>query len=117
MIAIRSDTKVYIAPGVTDMRKAINGLSVLVSQVYELDPFSGAIFVFCNRTRSNLKIIYWERNGFWLLQKRLEKGKFHWPETEGEVSAITLRELSWLLDGLNPKTVKGHPELAYSTIF
>jgi transposase len=76
--------KVYLAPGYTDMRKAINGLSILVEQL-ELDPFSGHLFVFCNRSRKILKILYWDRNGFCLWHKRLEKQRFKWPETS-EVS-------------------------------
>ena len=70
-----SPTRVFIAPGVTDMRKAINGLSLLVTDQMELDPFSGHLFAFCNRKRDMVKILYWDRNGFCLWQKRLEKDR------------------------------------------
>ena len=85
--------KVYLAIGNTDMRKAINGLSILVESNMDLDPFSGHLFVFCNRGRNILKILYWDRNGFCLWQKRLEKDRFRWPETEREVLNIGHREM------------------------
>jgi transposase len=72
-------TRVYLVLGNTDMRKAINGLSILVESHLQLDPFSGHLFVFCNRRRNILKILYWDRNGFCLWQKRLEKHDFKWP--------------------------------------
>lgn len=68
--------KVYLAMGNTDMRKSINGLSILVSENLELDPFSGHLFAFCNKKRNMLKILYWDRNGFCLWHKRLEKRKY-----------------------------------------
>ncbi|WP_221900084.1 IS66 family insertion sequence element accessory protein TnpB [Bathymodiolus platifrons methanotrophic gill symbiont] len=70
---------VYLATGVTDMRKSINGLSLIVSEQFGHDPFNGSVFVFCNRSRDKLKILYWECNGFWLYYRRLDKGKFKWP--------------------------------------
>ena len=73
--------RVYLALGSTDLRKAINGLSVLVEQAMGLDPFSGDLFVFCNRRQNIIKILYWDRNGFCLWQKRLEKQFFTWPES------------------------------------
>jgi len=109
------NTKVYLAMGSTDMRKAINGLSVMVSEQMKLDVFSGQLFVFCNRKCTIIKILYWDKNGFCLRQKRLEKDYFKWPKTSEEVMNITRRELSWLLDGLNIK--KAHKPLKYSMIF
>ena len=110
-----SDTKVYLALGATDMRKAINGLSVIVSEQMQLDIFSGHLFVFCNRQQTILKILYWDKNGFSLWQKRLEKDRFKWPETSKEVMTITSRELSWLVDGLNIN--QAHKPLKYSMIY
>ncbi|WP_198263387.1 IS66 family insertion sequence element accessory protein TnpB [sulfur-oxidizing endosymbiont of Gigantopelta aegis] len=66
--------QVYLVSGVTDMRKATNGLSLIVSEQLEHNPFDGSVFVFCNRQRDKLKILYWERNGFWLYYRTLEKG-------------------------------------------
>ncbi len=115
MIQLSPNIKVYLAMGSTDMRKAINGLSVMVSEQMKLDLFSGHLFVFCNRQQTILKILYWDKNGFCLWQKRLEKDRFKWPQTSDEVMNITRRELSWLLDGLNIK--QAHKPLKYSMIF
>ncbi len=93
-------SRVYIAPGATDMRKAINGLSLLVADQLELDPMSGHLFAFCNRKRDIVKILYWDRNGFCLWCKRLEKDRFRWPDTSEDVLAVQGHELAWLLDGL-----------------
>ena len=92
--------QIYLAPGVTDLRKSIDGLSVIVSAVFELDPFSDRWFAFCNRKRDKLKILRWDHNGFWLYYRRLEKGRFKWPTETGSVLSITRRQLHWLLDGL-----------------
>lgn len=117
MISFPSHTRVYLALGSTDMRKEINGLSILVEGRLSLDPFSGHLFVFCNRRRSTLKILFWDRNGFALFQKRLEKDRFRWPETKEEVLEIGPRELSFLLEGLDFKSVHPHRELHYSTLY
>jgi transposase len=90
MIQLSPNIKVYLAMGSTDMRKAINGLSVMVSEQMKLDLFSGHLFVFCNRQQTILKILYWDKNGFCLWQKRLEKDRFKWPQTSDEVMNITL---------------------------
>jgi len=110
-----SGIKVFLALGATDMRKAINGLSLIVSEQMQLDIFAGHLFVFCNRSQTILKILYWDKNGFCLWQKRLEKYRFKWPKTAGDVIGITSRELSWLVDGLNID--QAHKPLKYSMIF
>jgi transposase len=71
--------RVFLAAGSTDMRKSINGLSILVERALDLDPFAGDLFVFCNRRRNMIKILYWDNNGFALWHKRLEKHRFRWP--------------------------------------
>ena len=108
-----ASVQVYIAPGVTDMRKAINGLSLLVSDQMELDPLSGHLFAFCNRKRDMVKILYWDRNGFCLWQKRLEQDRFRWPDTPEDVLNVQGHELSWLLDGLSLNQQHAHRELHY----
>ncbi len=108
--------QVYLSVGSTDMRKQINSLSILVQQGMELDPFSGSVFVFCNRRRSTVKALYWDRNGFCLWQKRLERERFRWPETTEEVMRISPRELRWLLDGLELVQGDAHGKLPYSTV-
>ena len=115
MIGDATSLRVYLAPGVTDMRKSIDGLSLMVSEVLDLDPFSENLFVFCNRERNKLKILHWQTNGFWLYYRRLKKGRFNWPGHENLNQAITLtrRELNWLLDGLPVEQKKAHPTLHY----
>lgn len=117
MLLSSVQTKVYLAIGNTDMRKAINGLSILVQESMDLDPFSGHLFVFCNRKRNIIKILYWDRNGFCLWSKRLEKHFFRWPESSEEVMKIDQRELMWLVDGLEINQQKAHKRLSYSLLF
>ena len=113
MIHLPSHTRVFLAPGNTDMRKAINGLSILVESSLDLDPLSGHLFVFCNRRRTQIKVLYWERNGFCLWQKRLEKQRFKWPVTKQEVLELGTRELSFLLEGLDISRLRPHETLHY----
>jgi transposase len=108
--------KVWLVLGATDMRKSIDGLAVLVGEQLELDVFSGHLFVFCNRGRTIVKILYWDRNGFCLWHKRLEKDRFTWPSSALEVLEMDHRQLSWLLDGLDPIATRGHPHLQYNHI-
>ena len=116
MVVTPANTKVYLAAGITDMRKAINGLSILVEDQLELDPFSGHLFVFCNRRRNMIKILYWDRNGFCLWQKRLEKHRFSWPESWDQILKLDHRQLNWLLDGLEVRQSRAHSRLSYSTV-
>ncbi len=110
-----SNLKVYLALGHTDMRKAVNGLSIIV-ETLDLEPFSGHLFVFCNRRRKIIKILYWDTNGFCLWQKRLEKQTFKWPKTEAEVMKVSQRQLRWLLDGLKITQRSAHRQLYYQTV-
>ncbi len=107
-------TNVYISIGSTDMRKSINGLSSIVSEVFELDIFSGNLFAFCNRKRDIVKILFWDKNGFCIWQKRLEQEHFCWPDSEQEVVKIDTKQMEWLLSGLDIN--KAHKRLTYSEI-
>lgn len=109
-----SKVTVYVRPGVTDMRKAINGLSILVNEQMELDPLNGALFLFCNRQRRILKALYWDRNGFCLWQKRLEKFRFPWPDTQEAAREITAEQLRMLLDGID--FWNAHEPLSYKSV-
>jgi transposase len=117
VIVVPSTAKIYLALGITDMRKAIDGLAAVVAARMELDPFSGSLFVFCNRSRTIIKALYWDRNGFCLWQKRLERHSFKWPSSKSEAMQISARQLAWILDGLSPVQESAHPSLHYSTIF
>ena len=114
MIIDWSRVKVFVRPGVTDFRKQINGLSMIVKEELAHDPFSGSLFLFSNRRRTHLKILYWDRNGFCLWLKRLERDKFPWPQTEEAAREITVEQLSMLLEGID--FWKAHRRLEYSRI-
>lgn len=101
--------QIYIACGHTDMRKSIDGLSAIIQQNFQLNPFQNSLFLFCGRRRNRMKALYWEGDGFVLLYKRLENGNFKWPRNAESVRAITSQEFRWLLEGLSvdqPKAVK-----------
>lgn len=104
MLTLSSTVRIYLAPGVTDMRKAFDGLAAATKSVIGEDPLCGHLFVFCNRRRDRLKILWWDRSGFCLFAKRLERGTFAWPETKPEPRdrlEMTREELMLLLGGLD----------------
>lgn len=109
--------RVYLAQGVTDLRKSIDGLAALVKEEFELDLFSSSLFVFCNRQRDKLKILQWDHNGFWLYYRRLERGNFHWPsDNNSGPLKISPRQLRWLLDGLSLEQKQAHPVVTAGTV-
>ena len=109
VLDLADTARVYLAAGATDMRKSIDSLAAEVQEVLHLDPFSSCLFVFCNRRREKLKILVWERNGFWLCYRRLERGVFRWPKAgDGGTVTVTRRELRWLLDGLDLELKGAH---------
>ena len=110
MLHTADTPKVYLACGVTDLRKSIDGLAALVTHSFDHDLFSDSLFVFCNRGRDKLKILHWDHNGFWLYYRRLEKGTFRWPGRAGEAGTISVsaRQLRWLLDGLPLEQARAH---------
>jgi len=109
---VPGSAQVYLAVGATDMRKSIDSLAAEVQVALHLDPFSSCLFVFCNRRKDKLKILFWERSGFWLCYRRLERGTFRWPKAgdQGTV-AVTRRELRWLLDGLDLDLKGAHEDV------
>jgi transposase len=108
---------VYLCREAVDMRKSINGLSILIEQGLERDLFAAALFVFCNRSRDKIKILYWERTGFVLWYKRLEKHRFAWSlPGDQDVLALTGRELNWLLDGIDVFAIRPHEAISFETV-
>lgn len=107
---------VYLCCEAVDFRKGMAGLAVLVESQLKCDPFSARLFVFRNRRRNGVKILYWERNGFCLWQKRLEQDRFHWPRSNTDVVTLTGQELNWLLDGYDLSRMKPHKTLEYSSL-
>ena len=114
MIIDLNKARIFIRPGHTDMRKAVNGLTCIVEQQMGGEVFSGDVYLFCNRERRLLKAVWWDRNGFWLSGKRLEKEKYPWPQDEGEVRELTAEQLGMLLAGID--FFKAHKPLYYKEV-
>ncbi len=102
---------IYLACGYTDMRQGIDGLAAIVQQNFKLDPFANSIFLFCGRRSDRIKALYWNANGFILLYKRLEEGRFQWPRNHDEVMALSTQEFRWLMEGLSIEQPKAHRPL------
>ena len=98
-----------------DGRKSINGLALLVEQQLGLDPFAPALYVFRNRRRDRIRILLWDRNGFWLILKRLEADRFIWP-TDAPVVTLTVEQLHWLLEGIDLSAMQPHPARDYRRV-
>lgn len=107
MFGLGLATKIYVAVEAVDMRKGFEGLYGLVRDQLGADPLSGHLFLFSNRTRTRLKALVWDGSGLWVCAKRLEKGRFRWPEAEGRRS-VTMRpeELAMLVNGLDLKQTR-----------
>ena len=93
--------RVYLKCGYVDMRRSIDGLAAMVQQVFKLDPCERNLYLFCGRQSDRIKALYYEGDGYILLYKRLERGRFRWPRRESEVRQISERQLRWLLEGLS----------------
>ena len=109
--------EIYLVSGFTDMRKSINGLVAIVVDDLQLNPLSEAWFVFCNRNRDKLKILFWQHNGFWLYYRRLETGKFQWPKGNCCSISLTQHQLNWLLSGLSPMQNSSHKQIIGKNYF
>lgn len=109
--------EVYLCRDPIDFRKSISGLSVLVEQELQLNPFGSALYVFTNRQRNKIKVLYWHRNGFCLWLKRLESEKFAWPGP-GDVPTHTLnlQQFEWLLEGFDLWRNQPHKTLHFSSV-
>lgn len=105
MIALGPATRIFLAVGATDLRKSFEGLSSLVKNRFKEDPLSGHLYVFANRNRNRLKVLYWDGSGTWVCAKRLPKGRFAWPQPEcvpeSGVLRILAEELTLLLSGID----------------
>ena len=104
MMPIGPATRIYLAAGATDLRKSFEGLSDLVRHRFHEDPLSGHLFVFANRRRTRIKLIYWDGSGLWVATKRLPQGCYHWPHTAAhETGALRIlaEELTLPLSGLD----------------
>ena len=101
MMIIPSGVKVHLALGQTDMRKGFDGLAAQVQTMLKLDPHGGAVYAFRGRRGDRVKLLWWDGQGLCLFAKRLEKGKFIWPRTQSGAVALTVAQLSMLLEGID----------------
>lgn len=109
-----SDVYLYTEP--VDMRKQMTGLAILVEQILERNPMDGSMFVFCNKPKDKLKILLWEKNGFIIFYKRLEKQRFKWPKKSQTSVSINGEELNWLIDGFDLWNNRAHQPLNFSRV-
>jgi transposase len=101
MIGLPAGTRIYLACGHTDMRRGFDGLALMVQEVLERDPFSGALFAFRGKRGDLIKILWWDTQGLCLFSKRLEKGRFVWPMAATGAVSLTAAQLSMLLEGID----------------
>ena len=106
MLTIGGGSEIFLVAGPTDMRLSFNGLSALVANALKKDVRAGQVFVFSNRRRNRLKILFWERGGLWCCAKRLEKGTFAWPQTAAVSLELSPEELTLLLGGIDLREVR-----------
>ena len=114
MIALRTGTKIWIVAGVPDMRRGFPGLSAQVQTVLHQQPFSGHVFVFRGRRGDTVKLLWWDGEGLCLFAKRLERGRFIWPQAKDGTVSLTRAQLSMLLEGIDWRSPQRTwtPELA-----
>jgi len=115
MMGVIEEVEVWLHREPVDFRKQINGLVLLVEQEIGADPFARRIYAFTNRRRDRARLLYWDRNGFALWLKRLEKHRFPWPEGEEATVIVGRRELGWLLDGIDFFRLCPHRDLFYES--
>lgn len=109
--------RIYLHRDAVDFRKSINGLSTIVEQTMVLSPFDSALFVFCNKRSDKLKLLYWDKTGFCLWYKRLEKDTFKWPSKALKATlALDHESFDWLLRGINISQIKPHKTRIFSGI-
>lgn len=104
MLSLSGSLKIYVALEPCDMRKSFNGLYTIAVEVLKEDPLQGAVFVFCNKRRNRLKLLYWDGSGLWVLAKRLEKGTFYWPKSttrNARKLKLTPEAFAMLTDGID----------------
>ena len=106
---LTSSNQVYLVTGYTDLRRSIDGPATIVKAQLQLNPYSRALFLFCGRRSDRIKGLLWEGDGFLLLYKRLDNGRFQWPRNEREARLLTVQQTRWLLEGLKieqPKAIR-----------
>ena len=117
MKSYREFSSIYLCVKPVDFRKGIYGLVNLIKYEINNEPFSGSLFIFTNKNRRNIKVVYWDKTGFAMWTKILEKEKFPWPKNN-KLNKMTLNQeqFYWILSGINPWKLNPHQELNYSII-
>ncbi len=110
MITVPAGTEIWIAAGVTDLRRGFDGLSAIVQTILKQNPFSGHMFVFRGRRGDLIKVLWWDGDGLCLFAKRLERGRFVWPKAENGTVSLSRAQLSMLLEGIDWR----RPERTYT---
>jgi len=113
MFRLADDLRVYLHRDPIDFRACINSLAILVEQSMGLNPFERAVFAFCNRRRTRIKLLFFDRSGFVLVLKALTQDKFRWPRREVPVVMLTTEQLHWILDGIDIDAMIRHPVRQY----
>lgn len=113
MLSVGNYPRILMCREAVDMRKSIDSLSFLVSDALVSDPGDGTVYVFFNRARDKLKLLYWDQNGFCLWYKRLEKERFKIPVIEGDSCELSAASLRWLMDGLDISKIQGFAPQKY----
>lgn len=116
MFRLAEDLRVYLHRDPIDFRAGINSLAILVEQSMGLSPFERAVFVFCNRRRTRMKLLFFERSGFVLVLKALPEDRFRWPRREAPVVTLDTEQLRWLLDGIDLDAMVRHPVRQYEFV-
>ena len=118
MKPVEAFERIYLHRQPVDFRRSINGLAILVEQQMQLPLYSSALFVFINKSRNKLKILYWDHSGFCLWYKRLEQEKFKWPRHDlDEVVLLTHEQMDWLLRGFDIRQMRPHNVLEYNAFY
>ena len=111
MLSFLSNTRVYLAAGATDLRKSFDTLAGVVRNSLRLDPLSGHLFVFTNARKNRLKILFWDKTGWWVCAKRLEVGTLAWPASPNTSMELSSEELTLLLSGIDLSKTHRRPWL------
>jgi len=111
MLNLPPSVRIFVATQPVDLRKAIDGLAALVVDILDQSPYTGHLFVFYGRPRDRVKLLVWDRSGFWLFYKRLEKSRFLFPKADSASCEMDSTELTLLLDGLDPALAERAPRL------
>ena len=101
MFNVAKAQKIYIAVGYSDLRRGIDGFASLVQNTFHMNPQTNALFIFCGRRSDRIKALYWDVDGYILLYKRLEGGRYQWPRTTEELKELTPQQFRWLMEGLS----------------